>query len=97
MRLLRRFEPFGPANRNPVFCALGVVDTGQSRLLDNNHVRLMVKHPDSDTVHKGIGFGLGEAFEAVKDGPFNIAFNLREDDWKGEKSLSLQVKDVRRG
>lgn len=96
-RLLRRFEPFGPANRNPVFCALGVVDTGQSRQLDNNHVRLSVKHPESNTVHKGIGFGLGEVFESVKDGPFNIAFNLREEEWRGEKSLSLQVKDMRKG
>lgn len=94
-RMLRRFEPFGPSNRNPVFCALNVMDTGQSRLLDNNHVRLSVKHPDSDVVMKGIGFGLGEAFEALRDQCFDLAFNLREEEWKGEKSLSLQVKDLR--
>jgi single-stranded-DNA-specific exonuclease len=95
-KMLRRFEPYGPANRNPVFRLSGLVDSGESRLLDNNHVRLSVKHPESPLVWKGIGFGLGQTFESVKDGAFDVLFNLREDEWKGEKTLSLQVKDLRK-
>lgn len=94
-RMLRQFEPFGPNNRNPVFVAENVVDTGQSRQLDNNHVRLSLRHKDSAMAFKGIGFGLGEVFEKVKNQPFDVAFNLRAEQWRGETTLSLYVKDFR--
>lgn len=94
-RTLRQFEPFGPHNRNPVFWAQGVVDTGRSKFLDNNHVRLALRQHDGQKVVTGIGFGLGEAFAKIKDRPFDIAFNLREDQWRGESVLALQAKDFR--
>ncbi|GAB4496988.1 MAG: single-stranded-DNA-specific exonuclease RecJ [Saprospiraceae bacterium] len=95
-RTLRQFEPFGPNNRNPVFVAENVVDTGQSRQLDNNHVRLSLRHKDSATTFKGIGFGLGDVFEKIKKQPFDVAFNLRAEQWRSETTLSLYVKDFRK-
>lgn len=94
-RMLKRFEPFGPHNRNPVFFAENVEDTGKSRLLDNNHVRLSLRSVGGKSVFGGIAFGLGETFEALKGRPFDIAFNLREEYWRGERGISLQVKDMR--
>lgn len=94
-RMLKRFEPFGPHNRNPVFYAEDVEDTGSSRLLDNNHVRLSLRSVGGKAVFGGIAFGLGELFQSLKDRPFDIAFNLREEYWRGERGLSLQVKDMR--
>ncbi len=91
---LKQFEPFGPGNMNPVFGAVRVVDTGQSRLLANNHVRLSVQQADGP-VFTGVGFGLGKAFGAVQGRPFDLAFQLFEDDWGGERALSLMVKDIR--
>ena len=94
---LQRFAPFGPHNRNPTFVARHVVDTGKSRRLDNNHARFALRHADSKGAeHTGIGFGLGEAFERVQGGPFDVVFNLREDEWKGKKTIGLYVKDVRK-
>lgn len=93
--VLRQFEPFGPHNRNPVFWAENVVDTGQSRQLDNNHIRLSLRHTDSGTAFKGIGFGLGNVFASVKDKPFDVAFNLKAQQWRGETVLSLMAKDFR--
>lgn len=94
-QMLRQFEPFGPHNRNPVFWAENVVDTGQSRQLDNNHVRLSLRHPDSGTAFKGIGFSLGDVFSTVQGRPFDVAFNLKAEQWRGETVLSLHVKDFR--
>ena len=94
-QMLRQFEPFGPQNRNPVFWAEKVVDTGQSRQLDNNHVRLSLRHPDSGTAFKGIGFSLGDVFATVKSQPFDVAFNLKAEQWRGETVLTLVVKDFR--
>lgn len=92
-RTLQQFAPFGPGNMNPVFRVSGVTDTGQSRLLANNHVRLSVRQ-GAGPVFTGVGFGLGEAFLAVKGQPFNLAFNLYEDSWRGEKIVSMMVKDI---
>jgi len=94
-RMLKRFEPFGPHNRNPVFYAEDVEDTGSSRLLDNNHVRLSLRSVGGKTVFGGIAFGLGDLFQSLKGRPFDIAFNLREEYWRGERGLSVQVKDIR--
>lgn len=92
---LKQFAPFGPKNMDPVFKATHVRDTGQSRLLANNHVRLSVRQ-DGGPVFTGIGFGLGEAFGLVRNGPFDLAFQLYEDSWHGgEPVLSLHIKDIR--
>ena len=94
-KMLKRFEPFGPHNRNPVFYASNVTDTGHSRLLDNNHVRFSLKSLNGKSVFGGIGFDLGETFQALKGQPFDIAFNIREEYWRGERGISLQIKDLR--
>lgn len=94
-KTLKRFEPFGPHNRNPVFYATDVVDTGQSRLLENNHVRFSLKSAQGQVVFGGVGFDLGEKFQELNGQPFDIAFNIREEFWRGERRISLQIKDMR--
>lgn len=94
-KMLRRFEPFGPQNRNPVFLAESVSDTGKSRLLDNNHVKLSLKQTDSKVEMTGIGFGLGKSFEAVKNRPFDLIFDLREEEWQGHRTVGIYAKDMR--
>ena len=94
-QMLRRFEPFGPLNRNPVFWAEGVSDTGNCKLLDNNHVKLSLRQAGSKVEMTGIGFGLGKAFEAVQGKPFGLLFNLREDEWQGRRTLKIYAKDMR--
>ena len=84
-----------PDNRNPVFCAERVVDTGYSRVLDNNHVRLSLRQSDGQRVIKGIGFGLADVFSALKGRPFDVAFNLRAETWRGETVLAMQAKGFR--
>jgi single-stranded-DNA-specific exonuclease len=94
-KMLHRFEPFGPYNRNPVFWAENVFDTGQSKLLENNHVKLSLRQAGSKVEMTGIGFGLGKAFEAVQGKPFGIIFNLREDEWQGRRTIKIYAKDMR--
>ena len=95
MHHLRRFEPFGPGNRSPVFYARGLVDTGRSRPLQDNHVRLSLRHQHGTKTMSGIAFGLADRFEALRNGVFDIAFSVREEMWQGQRTLSLQVKDIR--
>ena len=93
--ILRQFEPFGPYNLSPVFMAEQVRDTGQSRLLENNHARLSLQQHPGGPILNGVAFGLGDQFMAVKDGPFDLVFTLREDSWRGERRLDLMVRGMR--
>jgi len=92
---LQQFEPFGPQNRCPIFWAEDVYDTGNSRLLANNHVKLSLRQAGSKVEMNGIGFGLGNAFEAVQGKSFGLIFDLREDQWQGRRSIKIYAKDLR--
>ncbi len=93
-RILQQFSPFGPGNMSPVFQVSGVQDTGHSRLLANNHVRLSVRQ-EHGPVFMGIGFGLGKTFKSLEGKAFDLAFTLYEDEYRGERSLALMVRDIR--
>jgi single-stranded-DNA-specific exonuclease len=94
-RILRQFAPFGPGNRNPVFLCRGVRDTGYSRLLRGNHLRLAVGQPGSQA-HYGVAFGRGDDMAKVrKRKPFDICFTLEENRWQGKANLQLMVKDMK--
>ncbi|MFN4079648.1 MAG: single-stranded-DNA-specific exonuclease RecJ [Saprospiraceae bacterium] len=92
-RALRRFEPFGPKNRRPVFVAKGVRDTGASRLLRDNHAQLALAQ--QGVVMRGIAFGQGDLFERLRRAPMDVAYNIEADEWRGERRLRLLVKDLR--
>jgi single-stranded-DNA-specific exonuclease len=91
---LQRFAPFGPGNMNPVFQAKDLTDTGRSKLLANNHVRLSVRQGESPTF-TGVGFGLSDLYQTARHRPFEAVFNLRQESWQGHTLLSLMVKDLR--
>ncbi len=93
-RVLKQFAPFGPGNRSPVFVSKNVVDTGYSRLLKGNHIRLAVKQANSQPMY-GMAFGMGEHFsKIISKKPFHVAYKIEEEYWQGEKFLRMIVKDL---
>ncbi|MDX1940076.1 MAG: single-stranded-DNA-specific exonuclease RecJ [Saprospiraceae bacterium] len=93
--MLRQFAPFGPGNRNPNFVTKSVRDTGFSRLLKDNHLRIAIGQPDSNPCY-GIAFGRGDDYEKIKTRrPFHVCFNLQENKWGGNARLQLVVKDFK--
>ena len=97
-RVLKLFGPFGPKNMKPVFKASGLRDAGYSRKVgsDESHLKLNIITKDGDTKFDGIGFGLGEWHEKIKDGDlFSIVFTIDENHWNGNTTLQLNVKDIK--
>ena len=93
-KILKQFAPFGPGNRSPVFVSKNVMDTGYSRLLKGNHLKLTVKQGDSQPV-SGIAFGMGEYFSKVTSKkPFHVAYKIEEEHWQGETFLRMMVRDL---
>ncbi|MBK8563082.1 MAG: single-stranded-DNA-specific exonuclease RecJ [Saprospiraceae bacterium] len=92
-KILKQFAPFGPGNHSPMFVSKNVVDTGHSKLMKGNHLRLSVKQGDSKTV-TGVAFGMGEHFARIATKqPFHVAYKLEEDRWEGKSYLRMMVRD----
>lgn len=92
-RILKQFAPFGPGNRSPVFATKNVVDSGKSRLLKNDHLRVSLKQNGSVPM-QGMAFGLGGHFTKVHSKkPFHVAYKIEEEMWKGDKYLRMVVRD----
>jgi len=97
IRILKQFEPFGPQNMTPVFMTTNVKDTGYAKTLgaDEEHLRLFVKQNNSEGI-AAIGFGLGKKIDITKNqNPFQLAYSLAENEWNGNVSTQLMLKDIR--
>lgn len=97
IRLLNQFEPFGPHNMTPVFMSKNVNDTGYAKNLGQNeeHLKLFVKQKGSEGFG-AIGFGLGSKLELAKNHkPFDLAYCIDENEFNGNITLQLRLKDIR--
>jgi single-stranded-DNA-specific exonuclease len=95
--VLRQFAPFGPENMNPVFITENVRDTGHSRIVGNNHLKLNLA--ESETARFGIeaiAFNLGQYLPYIKRKiPFDICYTIEENSFNGKTSLQLRVMDIK--
>ena len=96
--IIKQFEPFGPENMTPIFFAKNVVDTGFAKTIgkDEKHLRLNLKDFNGSQFFTAIGFGLGHKLPLVTSGkPFEIAYSLEENQWNGNTSIQLKIRDIR--
>lgn len=96
--VLRRFNPFGPGNSKPVFCAKNVSDFGTSKLVGKNleHIKLDLVDETCGKVFNGIAFNLAKHFEHLHSGkPVDICFTIEENKHPRSKSaIQLQIKGI---
>jgi len=97
MRIIRQFAPFGPGNMTPVFMAENLKDNGYAKGVgqDEKHLKLSATQNGSQPIG-GIGFNLGDKLSLVKNGQsFDAVFSLDENEWQGNVSLQLKIRDIR--
>lgn len=108
-RVLKQLAPFGPGNMVPVFQANELIDTGNSRIVGEKHIKLEVVHRNtSGFPMAGIAFQQSDKYGIVKSGSdyyqknntenqavFNLCFSLEENEWNGMRNLQLNVKDIK--
>jgi single-stranded-DNA-specific exonuclease len=95
-RTIKQFAPFGPKNLSPIFISKNVVDNGYGKKVgeDKNHLRVNVKRTNNSIA--GIGFGMGNLFENIKDKKaFDVCYSIDENEWNGKKSLQLRIRDIK--
>ena len=97
MRLLKQIGPFGPQNMHPVFMSENMQDTGYGKCVgeDDKHLRFTAKEENSNSI-TGIGFGLGNKLSNITNKKtFSTAYVIDENEWQGNISLQLMVKDIK--
>ncbi|OYT16835.1 MAG: single-stranded-DNA-specific exonuclease RecJ [Bacteroidetes bacterium 4572_77] len=97
-RILKQFAPFGPGNMAPIFLTTDVMDTGKARIVGKNHLKLDVVHANiSGYPFPAIAFQQADKLSCVKGqgNIFSICYHLEENEWNGQKTLQLNIKDIR--
>ncbi|MBN2813693.1 MAG: single-stranded-DNA-specific exonuclease RecJ [Bacteroidales bacterium] len=99
LRILKQFEPFGPENLNPVFFAESVSDNGSARVVgaDEEHLQLgLIQEDNPFTFYRAIAFNQASHLAKIKRGAsFDIAYTVFENNFRGETSIQLNVKDIK--
>jgi single-stranded-DNA-specific exonuclease len=98
-RILKQFEPFGPENPSPVFLSENVVDNGYGRTVGTNgeHLKLtLIQEENPFQVFPAIGFHQGSVFGKISKGaPFDICYQLMENEFRGRVNLQINLMDLK--
>lgn len=96
-RLLKQFEPFGPGNMSPIFMTRNIKDSGYGKAIgaDETHLKLFVRQGETGG-YAAIGFGLAKKKELACSGDyFDAVYSIDENEWNGQVSLQLRLRDIR--
>ena len=96
---IKKLNPFGPGNQNPIFCTKNVFDFGTSRLVGKNleHIKLELEDNSTSRVLNAIAFNMAPYFEHIHSHkPIDICYTIqqtRQDD--SIDSIQLMIRDIR--
>ena len=94
---MKRFQPFGPDNKKPVFCSEHVYDYGTSKVVgrEQEHIKLELVDNKSNKIMNGIAFGQSSQARYIKTKQsFDIVYTL-EDNTHKQGEIQLQIEDIR--
>ncbi|MCD8528880.1 MAG: single-stranded-DNA-specific exonuclease RecJ [Chitinophagales bacterium] len=92
--ILKQFAPFGPENMRPKFAIKQVKDTGWSKIVGENHLKLYVKDKKGNTL-SGIAFNMGDKLPLIQQKFVDICFVIEENTWNGNTKLEMGVRDIK--
>lgn len=84
-------EPFGNSNPQPVFMSRNVMLTDAPRHLQGNHLRLGLRQGSCEC--DAMYFNGGS--RKLPDPPWDIAYTIDRNVWRGRTTLSISIQDVR--
>ncbi|WP_029036443.1 single-stranded-DNA-specific exonuclease RecJ [Salinimicrobium xinjiangense] len=96
-RILKQFAPFGPGNLSPVFMTRNLKDTGYVKCVggENKHLKARLFQKKNGISIDAIGFNLGSKCNFLTDGKkVRAAYSIEENEYMGNVSLQLKLKDL---
>ena len=90
---LKELEPFGEANKMPIFAFRNLKIDSIRSLSDGKHLKLSVK--DNKNIINAIGFNMGALADIYRIGDrVDIAGNLEINSFNGVDSIQINIKDI---
>ncbi|HEY3429543.1 MAG TPA: single-stranded-DNA-specific exonuclease RecJ [Cyclobacteriaceae bacterium] len=96
INILKQMAPFGPENQKPVFEARNVYVMNALSNFKDRHLRFLAAQEGSENVFQAVGFDLADHYEKLATGDvFRIAFTIEENQYNGNTSIQLRIKDIK--
>jgi single-stranded-DNA-specific exonuclease len=91
LRWHQALEPFGSANRQPIFFARGVEPAVEPQVLKEKHLVLRLRQQS----HFRRAIFFDGALAQLPEPPWDMAFRVNADEYEGETRLQIQVEALR--
>ena len=92
---LKYLEPFGEANKTPIFIYKNLRIDSIRALSEGRHLKLTLK--DKNTVINAIGFNMGQyANEFLIGDKIDVIGQLEINEFNGIKNVQINMKDIRK-
>jgi len=94
---IQKLAPFGMANPEPTFLTKDLI-IENIRLVGNDgkHLKLNFQIPNSKSQIQGIYFGAGSSNNLKAGDKAEAVYTMDENEWNGNKTLQLKIKDIRK-
>ncbi|MBO4293687.1 MAG: single-stranded-DNA-specific exonuclease RecJ [Clostridia bacterium] len=90
---IKMLEPFGEANKMPVFVFKNLKIDSIRALSEGKHLKLTLK--DNNTIVSAIGFNMGEFAQEYRIGDkIDVVGNLEINSFNGVDSIQINLKDI---
>ena len=93
--VLRRLEPFGMGNEEPIFVVRGVRVTAPPLVMKEKHIRVRVT--DGSATFSAVGWNMAERIRSLQIGQgslVSLAYKLRENEHPEYGGLELEIAGV---
>lgn len=100
-RVLNQMAPFGPDNMRPVFVSRQVKVLPNSRLLKDEHLKLVLVQEDyPEIIVDAVGFGMADKWKDInpEKNPhqkIDLVYTIEENTWNGNTNLQLMIRDLK--
>ena len=94
---LRALEPFGVGNPRPMFYTGSTELAAGPRVMKEKHLAMSVRQ--GGRLFRAVGWRMAERSAFIKEhkSELDLAFNLAENTYRGERTVELSLADLRRG
>ncbi len=94
--IIEQMSPFGPQNMRPILYSENLYLRTRPVILKEKHLKIVAYQHDNTNCFPCIGFGLGHlASELEVAESFKMVFCLEMNEYMGNKSLQLHIKDIK--
>jgi single-stranded-DNA-specific exonuclease len=93
LKWLNVLAPYGPLNMRPVFVTKNLELSGQVNKIGKNHLKFKVK--EKSMVIDAIAYNMQKYYSYLDhtDVKINCAYVIEENNWRGQNTIQLRIKD----